>query len=58
VAELAPLREKALDGHPWAEWEAAARESGQRMPGAGEPLESHRDLTWEPLRAERVCEVG
>jgi len=20
VAELAPLREKALDGHPWAEW--------------------------------------
>ena len=42
VAELAPLRESAMDGHPWAEWaewaEAAAA-SGQRVPGGDEPLE-------------------
>ncbi len=61
VAELAPLREDALDGHPWAEWaewEAAARESGQRMPGAVSRWNRDHDLTWEPLRAERVCEVA
>jgi ATP-dependent DNA ligase len=61
VEELAPLRENALDGHPWAEWsewEAAARESGQRMPGATSRWNRGRDLTWEPLRVERVCEVA
>jgi hypothetical protein len=61
VEELAPLRENALDGHPWAEWaewEAAARESGQRMPGATSRWNRDRDLSWEPLRAERVCEVA
>ena len=61
VAELAPLREKALDGHPWAEWaewEAAAREPGQRMPGAASRWNRDRDLSWEPLRPERVCEVA
>ena len=61
VEELAPLRENALAGHPWAqwaEWEAAARASGQRMPGATSRWNRDRDLTWEPLRAERVCEVA
>jgi ATP-dependent DNA ligase len=61
VEELAPLRENALDGHPWAEWaewEAQARASGQRMPGAASRWNRDRELTWEPLRPERVCEVG
>jgi ATP-dependent DNA ligase len=61
VAELAPLRENALDGHPWAEWvewEAAARASGQRVPGNVSRWNRDRDLSWEPLRAERVCEVA
>jgi ATP-dependent DNA ligase len=61
VAELAPLRENALDGHPWAEWaewEAQMRASGQRMPGATSRWNRDRELTWEPLRAERVCEVA
>jgi ATP-dependent DNA ligase len=61
VEELAPLRANALDGHPWAEWaewEAAARESGQRVPGATSRWNRDRDLTWEPLRPERVCEVA
>jgi ATP-dependent DNA ligase len=61
VEELAPLRENALAGHPWAEWaewEAAARASGQRMPGAASRWNRDKDLSWEPLRAERVCEVA
>ena len=61
VDELAPLRENALAGHPWAEWaewEAEARESGQRMPGAASRWNRDKDLTWEPLRAELVCEVA
>ncbi len=61
VEELAPLRENALEGHPWAEWvewEAAAREAGQRVPGNVSRWNRDRDLTWEPLRPERVCEVA
>jgi ATP-dependent DNA ligase len=61
VDELAPLRENALDGHPWAEWaqwEEAARAGGQRMPGATSRWNRDRDLSWEPLRVERVCEVA
>ena len=61
VEELAPLRENALDGHPWREWAAFARrrpEPGQRMPGATSRWNRGKDLSWEPLRLERVCEVG
>ena len=61
VAELAPLRENALDGHPWAgwaEWAAEMEASGQRLPGATSRWNRGKDLSWEPLRAERVVEVG
>ncbi|HEX8941137.1 MAG TPA: ATP-dependent DNA ligase, partial [Candidatus Limnocylindrales bacterium] len=61
VAELEPLRANALDGHPWAEWkewEAQAEAAGQRMPGATSRWNRGRDLSWEPLRPERVCEVA
>jgi len=64
VAELAPLREGALDGHPWAEWaawaafDAAAEAPGQRMPGGGSRWNRGKDLSWEPLRTERVAEVA
>ncbi len=61
VEELAPLRVAAMDGHPWAEWaewaEAAAA-SGQRVPGATSRWSRGRDLSWEPLRLERVVEVA
>ena len=56
VEELAPLRHRALDGHPWRQW-ADAQERGQRMPGGGSRWSAGKDLSWEPLRAERVCEV-
>jgi ATP-dependent DNA ligase len=63
VEELAPLRENALDGHPWREWAAfasadAADMPDRRMPGAGSRWNRGKDLSWEPLRIERVCEVG
>ena len=54
--ELAPLRAGALDAHPWREW-AEAGESGTRMPGGQSRWSAGKDLSWEPLRVERVCEV-
>jgi ATP-dependent DNA ligase len=55
AVELAPLREHAFDGHPWREW-AGAGEMG-RMPGTQSRWSTGKDLSWEPLRVERVCEV-
>jgi ATP-dependent DNA ligase len=56
VKELAPLRENALASHPWREW-AGAFEASARMPGATSRWSRGKDLSWEPLRVERVCEV-
>src|SRR5437870_8399390 len=61
VAGLAPLRENALEGHPWRDWAEAqedANATGQRLPGATSRWNRGKDLTWEPLRPERVCEVA
>jgi ATP-dependent DNA ligase len=56
VKELEPLRKRAMDDHPWRDWAGAAGESS-RMPGAQSRWSSGKDLSWEPLRIERVCEV-
>ena len=56
VAELSPLREGAADAHPWREWAQFSGE--QRMPGATSRWNRGKDLSWEPLRIERVCEVA
>ncbi len=63
VAELAPLRDHALDDHPWKEWAewattGDADASGQRLPGATSRWNRGKDLSWEPLRTERVAEVA
>jgi ATP-dependent DNA ligase len=58
VEELAPLRENALENHPWRHWAEEAAEAGQRMPGATSRWNRGKDLSWEPLRPERVCEVA
>jgi ATP-dependent DNA ligase len=55
AAELAPLRERALEEHPWREWADAY--DGTRMPGGQSRWSAGKDLSWEPLRIERVCEV-
>ncbi len=59
--ELEPLRADALVDHPWsgwAEWAAEQEASGQRVPGATSRWNRGKDLSWEPLRAERVAEVA
>ena len=56
VTELAPLRDRALDDHPWREWATAAGGT-TRMPGGQSRWSAGKDLSWEPLRLERVCEV-
>jgi len=61
VTELAPLRERALENHPWRDWAEAQDEAsakGQRLPGATSRWNRGKDLSWEPLRPERVCEVA
>jgi ATP-dependent DNA ligase len=55
--ELAPLRENALAEHPWREWAGADGTDGQRMPGGQSRWSAGKDLSWEPIRIERVCEV-
>jgi ATP-dependent DNA ligase len=53
--ELAPLRENALENHPWRDW--AEGSESTRMPGGPSRWSQGKDLSWEPLRIERVCEV-
>jgi ATP-dependent DNA ligase len=57
VDELAPLRENALDEHPWREWAHSEEAAGRRVPGMQSRWSAGKDLSWEPLRIERVCEV-
>ena len=57
VAELAPLRKNALAEHPWREWANAEAHQSGRMPGGQSRWSAGKDLSWEPLRIERVCEV-
>ena len=54
--ELEPLRKDALARHPWKGW-AEAMGGGTRMPGGQSRWSQGKDLSWEPLRIERVCEV-
>jgi ATP-dependent DNA ligase len=56
AAELGPLRKNAMAKHPWRDWAGAGAESS-RMPGAQSRWSAGKDLSWEPLRIERVCEV-
>ena len=57
VAELEPLRSNALASHPWREWAEGVGAGTQRMPGGHSRWSAGKDLSWEPLRIERVCEV-
>jgi ATP-dependent DNA ligase len=59
LGEVEPLTHDALEGHPWrdwAEWMTTAA-SEQRMPGGGSRWNAGKDLSWVPLRIERVAEV-
>lgn len=56
VDEVRPYRNDALTGHPWAGWAEAQAEG--RAPGATNRWNAGKDMTWEPLRPESVCEVS
>lgn len=57
ATELAPLRKNALASHPWRDWASVGEDAATRMPGAQSRWSAGKDLSWEPLRPERVCEV-
>jgi ATP-dependent DNA ligase len=46
-----------MDDHPWKEWAQASDASPERMPGGQSRWSAGKDLSWEPVRVERVCEV-
>ena len=54
VDELEPYRADATKNHPWLD---AATESSRR-PGGVSRWNAGKDLAWEPLRPELVCEVS
>jgi len=55
--ELEPLREEALADHPWRDWADMGEHASTRMPGGQSRWSAGKDLSWEPVRIERVCEV-
>jgi len=57
ASELAPLREGAMTAHPWEDRPGADGGGNTRMPGGQSRWSAGKDLSWEPLRIERVCEV-
>ena len=57
LVELEPLRKDALENHPWREWGNAQAHDANRMPGAQSRWSGNKDLSWQPLRPERVVEV-
>ncbi|WP_416971262.1 ATP-dependent DNA ligase [Streptomyces sp. 4F14] len=58
VAELEPLRMADASGHPWAAWGDAAAHEAARLPGAPSRWSGKKDLSWVPVRPERVAEVA
>ncbi|MGW5697894.1 ATP-dependent DNA ligase [Streptomyces asiaticus] len=58
LAELEPLRMATVEGHPWADWAREEAHAQGRMPGAPSRWTGAKDLSWVPLRPERVCEVA
>ena len=58
VEELAPLRMPSAAGHPWADWANEEAHTTARMPGGPSRWSGDKDLSWVPLRPERVCEVA
>jgi ATP-dependent DNA ligase len=56
LLELEPLRSGASEGHPWSH--SFGEGDLQRIPGGPSRWTAKRDLSWEPLRPERVVEVS
>ena len=57
LAEMAPIVLGPGDQHPWREWVEAQAHSEQRMPGGFSRWNAGKDLSFVPVRVERVVEV-
>jgi ATP-dependent DNA ligase len=57
VEELAPYRVTSFDGHPWEGWAEPAADKG-RKPGTPSRWNASKDLSFEALEPQLVCEVG
>jgi ATP-dependent DNA ligase len=57
LAELQPL-ECDISDHPWGEWQEWAIANPDRVPGTQSRWSAGKDLSFTPLRPERVLEVG
>ncbi|MYW18878.1 ATP-dependent DNA ligase [Streptomyces sp. SID2955] len=58
IDELEPLRMDDASGHPWAAWTDEGAHEKARLPGAPSRWTGKKDLSWVPLRPERVAEVA
>ncbi|MDK1342706.1 ATP-dependent DNA ligase [Streptomyces sp. 378] len=58
VEELEPLRMDEVSGHPWAAWSEESAHEKARLPGAPSRWSGRKDLSWIPLRPDRVAEVA
>lgn len=56
LQKIKPLQMKNFAEHPWADW-GQELESAVRMPGAPHRWNSQKDMSWFPIRPERVVEV-
>ncbi len=57
VGELEPFLVTDDEDHPWHEWSSADAHQGQRLPGSVSRWNATKDLSFVPLRPERVLEV-
>lgn len=55
--ELEPFTHDALAEHPWRDWAEAMAHEQARLPGAQSRWNAGKDLSWVPIRVERVAEV-
>jgi ATP-dependent DNA ligase len=58
MTELEPLRMASAEGHPWERWASEEAQAADRLPGAPSRWTGKKDLSWLPLRPERVVEVA
>ena len=58
MEELAPLLMESVAGHPWQEWASEEAQAAGRLPGGPSRWTGKKDLSWLPLRPERVLEVA
>jgi ATP-dependent DNA ligase len=57
IEELRPL-ETGIEQHPWGAWQDWAIANPDRVPGTQSRWSQGKDLSFTPLRPERVLEVG